>query len=569
MATRPDDLIYTVDELPPWPRLLLLSLQNVVLISVYLVFIVIISRAGGGSEQLIISAVSMGMIAVAIATMLQSVWKGPIGSGYLAPPVFSAIYLGPSLLAAKIGGLPAVFAMTVFAGAIEVILSRFLHRLRGVFPPAVSGFIVCIVGIELGLVGMDQVLDVEAYKSPLFSRFMFVALITLTIIISLSVWFQGLMRLMCSLIGITVGFLLSIPLGLLESKSVSAFLSTAFFSLPDPGLISYHFVPALIPAFLIAGLASALRTIGVITTCQKINDADWKRPQIKSIKGGMLADGLGCMIGGLLGTPGMNAAPSIVGVSKASGATSRYIAFPAGALFIIFAFFPKIASLFLLLPMPVVGAALVANAAFMISGGIQIMVSRNIDTRMTYVIGISLLLGLSRKAFPDYFEELPATLQLMTGTMLSLSVISAVVLNLIFRVGIKRTQVFVFEQSDISLEKLANFLHSKGKPWGLDQEVIERSISTTTQVIHHLQEAHLILGTVKITVSYDQVDLAINIDYRGTLLSLPNVGLKKTVFVEEEAFAYGLADFLTGVYPDRMELSATGKDSSIRLYFSS
>jgi NCS2 family nucleobase:cation symporter-2 len=274
------------------------------------------------------------------------------------------------------------------------------------------------------------------------------------------------------------------------------------------------------------------------------------------------------MLGGLLGTSGMNAAPSLVGVSKASGATSRYIAFSAGAIFILIAFLPKVASVFLLLPMPVVGAALLANASFMIAGGIQIMVSRNIDTRVTYVIGISLLLGLSRKVFPGYFEQLPHALRLVTDTILSLAIISAVILNIIFRIGIKRTQVFVFDESDISLDGLTKFLQSQRKSWGLSEEVIERSVFTTTQVIHHLQEAHLILGSVKILVSYDQVDLVINIDYQGTLLSLPNVGQKKRVFVEEEAFAYGLADFLTGVYPDRMELSSKEKDANIRLYFS-
>jgi NCS2 family nucleobase:cation symporter-2 len=328
--------------------------------------------------------------------------------------------LGPSILAAKTGGLPAVFAMTIFAGAIEVVLSRFLHRLRGIFPPAVSGFIVCIVGIELGLVAMGQVLDVEAYKSPQFGRHLFVALLTLAIIVVLSVWVRGLMRLLCSMIGIVTGSLIAFPLGLVTAKSVAVFSSTPFFALPDPGYVSYYFDPSLILPFLTAGLAAALRTIGVITTCQKINDADWKRPQIKSIKGGVLADGIGCMIGGLLGTPGMSAAPSIVGVSKASGATSRYIAFLASVVLILLAFFPKLASVFLILPMPVVGAALLANAAFMISGGIQIMVSRNIDTRMTYVIGVSLLLGLSRKVFPGYFAQLPHGLQLLTDTILSL-----------------------------------------------------------------------------------------------------------------------------------------------------
>lgn len=72
---------------------------------------------------------------------------------------------------------------------------------------------------------------------------------------------------------------------------------------------------------------------------------------------------------------------------------------------------------------------------------------------------------------------------------------------------------------------------------------------------------------MKIVVSYDQVDLVINIDYKGSLLSLPNVGQRKSVFVEEKGFAYGLADFLTGVYPDRIGFSSKEKDARIRLYF--
>ena len=38
------------------------------------------------------------------------------------------------------------------------------------------------------------------------------------------------------------------------------------------------FAPDLVPAFMIAAVAAMLRTVGVVTTCQKINDADWKRP---------------------------------------------------------------------------------------------------------------------------------------------------------------------------------------------------------------------------------------------------------------------------------------------------
>jgi len=41
--------------------------------------------------------------------------------------------------------------------------------------------------------------------------------------------------------------------------------------------------------------------LGVITTCQKINDSDWKRPDLGPIQRGILADDIGCMVGGLLG----------------------------------------------------------------------------------------------------------------------------------------------------------------------------------------------------------------------------------------------------------------------------
>ena len=143
--TRPEDLLYAVDELPPWPRLVVLGMQHAMLLSVNLVLIVIVFRRAGAGDAATLSALSLGMIALAISSVLQSMRKGPVGSGYLAPPVFSAIYIGAAVLAAGTGGLPAVFGMTIFAGLVEISLAYLLRRLRALFPPAISGFIVVIV----------------------------------------------------------------------------------------------------------------------------------------------------------------------------------------------------------------------------------------------------------------------------------------------------------------------------------------------------------------------------------------------------------------------------------------
>ncbi len=567
--TRPEDLIYAVDERPPWPRLLFLGAQHAVLMSVYLVLIVIVFRHAKASDAATLHALGLGMIALAISTVLQAMSKGPVGSGYLAPPVYSAIYIGPAVLAADTAGLPAVFAMTVFAGLVEIGLAPLLHRLRALFPPAISGFIVAIVGIQLGVIGIGELLGVEHAGRPQFHDHLLVGFLTLATMVALSVWGRGVMRLICSMLGIAVGMVGSLALGLVSAASLRGFLDAPLVAIPTPHYLAYDFRFSLVPAFLMAGCASMLRTVGVITTCQKINDIDWKRPELRSIKGGILADGIGCAIAGLLGAIGMNTAPSLVGVSKATGATSRHIAFSCAAILALFAFIPKYAALFVMLPRAVIGAAMVFTASFMIAGGIQIIVSRNLDSRTTYVVGVSMLLGLAREVFPAYFKQATPIVHLFTGSMMSIGVLSAFLLNLVFRIGATRRVAIEIERAGASVADFEKALRARGRGWFVPADVIDRAVATTGQVLQHLAAAGLATGPAAVVIAYDDLDLTISIRYQGALLSLPNVGVRKHFFVEEESFSFGLADFLTGVYPDRMEARSAGQSTEIRLIFSS
>ena len=106
MATRPSQLVYAVDERPPWPKLLALELQHTTLMCVYLVLIPIIAKAAAAPHEVMVSAASLSMVALAAASVLQAMRAGPFGSGCLAVPVYSAIYLGPSVMAARPAGCP-------------------------------------------------------------------------------------------------------------------------------------------------------------------------------------------------------------------------------------------------------------------------------------------------------------------------------------------------------------------------------------------------------------------------------------------------------------------------------
>ena len=152
-----------------------------------------------------------------------------------------------------------------------------------------------------------------------------------------------------------------------------------------------------------------------------------------------------------------------------AGATSRYIGFSCAAILNIFALVPKYAALFLIMPQPVIGALMVFTASFMIAGGIQIIVSRSIDSRAIYVVGVSLLLGLSREIFPTYFELAVPLVHQFTGSMMSIGVMSAFLLNLTFRTG-TRSATFEFERSDTPIAGLERLLRARGGAWSVHAE---------------------------------------------------------------------------------------------------
>lgn len=566
MARRPADLIYSVDERPPLGPLIALGLQHAALASVYLVLIVIVANAAGAPSHTALAMVSFALMALAFSSALQA---SPAGSGYLAIPVYSAIYLAPSVLAAQTGGLPLVFGMTVFAGLVQAGLSFGLRHLRWLFPPAVSGLIVTIVGIDLGLVGMSHVLAVPEFTQhhdiPLAQ--IAAAVATLAAAIGISIWGSGVVRLLASLIGLVLGTAIGIAGGLIEPAQVALISDSPWIGVPAVNHLGLAFDIDLVPAYLAAAVAATLRTIGVITTCEKINDADWKRPSLHPLQRGSFADGIGCAVAGLIGATGLNTAPSLVGVSNSARATSRYIAYCAAVILLAFALIPKVGTLFLALPLSVAGAMLVFTGSMMIAAGVGIMLSRDLDSRATFTIGISLLLGMSHQVFPDYFAHLPEALRTFTGGSLSLCVLSALVLTTLFRIGTRRTATATGGDAS-SVEAFLDSIPARCAAWKVPADVARSCQATVTAALEQLRASGNVDAFETCKLSYDTVDLVVELVYAGPLIRVAESRISRRRPDEEQAFASGISVFLTGIYPDRLETRASGDHAMVRLVFS-
>ena len=226
---RPTKLIYAVDEWPPPLQLALLGAQYAVMSAIYLVLVAIVLRSAKVAEADTVGLMGIACIALAVGTFLQALPRGPVGSGFLAPPVYSATYLAPSVLAAQVGGMPLVFGMTIIAGLVEIAIALCLTRLRIVITPVISGLAGFIVGLQLGIVGIGQLLDVPHAHQPGFPFHLVVAAVTLVVSIALSIWGRGSLKLICSLCGLIVGMVGAILVGLIAPGDLATFQRAAWF----------------------------------------------------------------------------------------------------------------------------------------------------------------------------------------------------------------------------------------------------------------------------------------------------------------------------------------------------
>jgi NCS2 family nucleobase:cation symporter-2 len=563
---KPLNIVYGVDDAPPLGVALFSGIQHVVLISIRLLFPLLVAREAGLPPDQVLDVLGMSMLVMGLAVVLQAIRRGPVGSGYLCPPGFTSAYIAPSLLAARTGGLALVGGMTLFGGAIEAALSRVLRPLRPYFPPEIAGFVVVVVGVTLGSLGTRSVLGIG---TPEGTRLVDLAVtaVSLATMIGLNVWTRGSLRVFCALIGMIAGYLAAAGAGILSVADLRPVEAAPLVHVPSVGHLAWSFEPALAIPFAVAALAACLRAMGDVTTCQKINDAEWTRPSMRSISGGVLANGLSTATAGLLGTIGVNTLTSGVGLAGATGVTSRRIAHVVGGMFLILAFLPKAAALFAIMPRPVLGATLWFSACFVLVNGLQIVTSRMLDARRTFVIGLSLTIGLAVDLYPGFFTTLPAPVQPFTGSALVLGTTSALVLNALFRLGVRRTQTRLIDPHDPEPQKLSDFMEAQGAAWGARRDVIERATFNLTQSIETIVDGCAVQGPLEVAASFDEFSLDLRVSYEGAPLVLPETRPSNEEIMASEEGHRKLAGFMLRRYADRVQSSHRAGRCTILFHF--
>lgn len=563
---KPANLVYGVEEAPPRMVTFVSAVQHVGVIAIFMVYPLIVGRQAGAPAEELSNILRMAMLVLAVAALLQALPRGPVGSKFLAPSIFTGVYLGPSMLAVKLGGLPLVWGMTIFAGMVEAGLSRVWTRLRTFIPSETAGLVVFLIGVIIGLAALRLLIGQSATNS-IPGPNAAVAGLSLAVMIGLNIWNKGRLRLFCILIGMVVGYVAAAVVGMLTTQDFLSVLRQPVLALPNPSYVRWSFAASMIVPFAVSGLAAAMSATAVVTTYQRTTDADWVRPEMNSIRGGIFGDGISVMIAGLLGTYGLTVSTANVGLVAATGVASRRIAFVVAAILAIAAFQPTLVGVLTIMPPAVMAASLLFTAVFIMIGGVQIISSRVLDARRTLVIGMGMMAFFVVSVVPTAFAGVPEWGQPLVDSPLVLATLTALSLNLMFRLGIHREVLTTIDPAGVNYQEIVNFIERNCAIWGARRDVVTRVEFATQQAIEAIMEHCDVGGLIRFAIGYDEFDIDIRLSYAGTPLDLSGKLPTQDEILETEDGARRLAAFLLVHRSEKAESSAADGKATLRLVF--
>jgi xanthine permease XanP len=562
---KPASLIYGLEESPPPLVIISNGAQHVGVIAINLVYPLLIFRAADAPIEVITDLLTIGMFVLGVGTFLQSRGIGPVGSGYMCPSTFTATYFAPSLLAASSGGLSLVFGMTFFAGMLETAIAPLLNRLRAIFPPEISGLVILMIGLSAGLAGVRTMLGNGV--APVSVTEWIIAGITLATMAGLNVWGSGLVRMLCALIGLIVGYMAATFFGLIDTRMLTAVSHASVIGLPSLRHLWWSFDIALIAPFAIAAVAAAMKAAGTIAVCQRSNDANWARPDMQSVTRGVLADGVTTALCGLAGGVGTNTSTPVVGLATATGVTSRVVAYAAGVIFIVLSLFPKLTALFAVIPRAVIVPALLFTVTFIMINGLQVINSRLLDARRTLTVGLAIIAGAAVEAFPFIAASVPKSLTPLVGSSLVFSTVVALALNLLFRIGVKKTVRLTVDAQQLKPNEIEDFMQKTGSVWGARPEVVKRATFGINQLIDTVAGEYLQSGPITIESSFDEFNLDVRLSYVGDVLKFPEQRPTNEQIRESDDGARLLAGFMLRRNADRVRSETKDGRALVHFHF--
>lgn len=385
------------------------------------------------------------------ATVLVPILTGlPVGVTLVASGIGTLIYIAftkakaPVFLGSSFAFIPAIIANTkivdgvpdfsaayfglMTVGIVYVVVGLIIQFvgsdwLRKLLPPIVIGPMIMIIGLVLAPVAIQNaglVASVDGvafdYLTPLVAAF------TFSVVVLISIYAKGLLKIIPFLVAIVAGYILSIPLGLIN---FDIFETATVFTVPNfrfLGTYSANFTAVAV--FAPIAFVTIAEHIGNHTVLGEVIGKDLiKDPGLDRT---LFGDGVATFISAAIGGPANTTYGENTGVVAMTKVASVWVTGLAAIFAITLGFLGYVQAFILSIPGGVIGGITIVLYGLIAGNGVKVLVKEKVNfsnMKNLVIAGAMLVIGLGG-----------ATIEVTSSTNLSgmsLAALVGIILNLI------------------------------------------------------------------------------------------------------------------------------------------
>lgn len=432
-------LLYSLNDRPPPSQAVTAALQHVLASFVGIITPTLIIGGALGLAEQVPYLLSMALMVSGCATFIQVKRFGPVGAGVIAVQGTSFAFLGALLTAGTLvrsqGGsdedvLAMLLGISFFGAWVEILVSQFIHRLKNIINPMVTGVVIITIGISLIKVGMTDLAGGFSANNFGDPKLLAIGFSVMALIIVLTASRNPWVRLSAILTGMVAGSVVGYSTGVF---SLPEFPSLPLVALPVPFKYGFNFDWQIFLPVALIYLLTAIETAGDLTAVSHFCGLPVKGDDyLKRIKGGVLADGCNSMLAAIFNTFPNTTFGQNNAVIQMTGVASRYVGFYVAGILVLLGLFPVIGAILQLIPKPVLGGATLVMFGTVAVAGVTILTSEPLTRKRTLIVAAALGLGLGSMMVPELLTRTPSIIQVGLSSPVAVSGLSVLILSLLF-----------------------------------------------------------------------------------------------------------------------------------------